>query len=172
MERNDEIDFLVHSLIKEVDNNEKQFINKGDSIQVGRHQEKNTFTENFQQKQEIREKKRKTNDEASIKIRADADQCWIDRTLSEWPLNDYRIYVGNLSNTTTDQDLQNTFSKFKSLAHVKVIKDTSGRSKQYGFISLLDKNDYIECMKKMERCSINGKNVLLKPSIWDKKNVE
>jgi len=51
------------------------------------------------------------------------------------------IYVGNLSWTMTDDDLNNLFSQYGTITSAKVLKDkVSGRSKGFGFVEM-DDND-------------------------------
>ena len=51
------------------------------------------------------------------------------------------IYVGNLSWTMTDDDLNNLFSQYGAVTSAKVLKDkVSGRSKGFGFVEM-DDND-------------------------------
>jgi RNA recognition motif-containing protein len=49
------------------------------------------------------------------------------------------IYVGNLSWTMTDDDLNNLFSQYGTITSAKVLKDkVSGRSKGFGFVEMED----------------------------------
>lgn len=51
------------------------------------------------------------------------------------------IYVGNLSWTMTDEDLNSLFSQYGTVTSAKVLKDkVSGRSKGFGFVEM-DDND-------------------------------
>jgi len=48
-----------------------------------------------------------------------------------------RLYVGNLSFDTTEQDLQDKFSTIGQVASVKVIRDQfSGRSRGFAFVEM------------------------------------
>jgi RNA recognition motif-containing protein len=48
-----------------------------------------------------------------------------------------KIYVGNLSFTATDDDLQKLFSTFGEIESVKIITDAAtGRCKGFGFIAM------------------------------------
>jgi RNA recognition motif-containing protein len=48
------------------------------------------------------------------------DQVWKDATLSEWPENDFRIFVGDLGTEVTDELLAKAFNKYGSFAKAKV----------------------------------------------------
>jgi len=48
-----------------------------------------------------------------------------------------KLYVGNLSYATTEDDLKTLFAKAGSVASVEVIKDReTGRSKGFGFVEM------------------------------------
>ncbi len=47
------------------------------------------------------------------------------------------IYIGNLSPTVTDQDLQQVFENFGQVVSAMVIKDrSSGQSRGFGFVEM------------------------------------
>ncbi|MBT3581988.1 RNA-binding protein [bacterium] len=51
-------------------------------------------------------------------------------------MNENKIYVGNLSYNTTEQDLETEFSKYGELQEVKLISDMeTGRSKGFAFLT-------------------------------------
>ena len=96
-----------------------------------------------------------------------AGTIWEDPTLDEWPDNDYRIFCGDLGNEVSDQILANAFSKYQSLQKAKVIRDkNTGKSKGYGFVSLLDVNDYINAMREMNGKYVGNRPIKIKRSTW------
>lgn len=48
---------------------------------------------------------------------------WYDATLTEWPENDFRIFVGNLGTEVTDEILAKAFSKYTSFYKARIVKD-------------------------------------------------
>ena len=53
-----------------------------------------------------------------------------------------KLYVGNLAWATTDEDLQNTFSEYGTVASAVVITERdSGRSRGFGFVEMEDGAD-------------------------------
>lgn len=46
-----------------------------------------------------------------------------------------RIFVGGLTNGTSEQDLRNYFSAYGEVKVVKIVKDKGGALKGFGFIS-------------------------------------
>ncbi|KAJ1672624.1 RNA-binding protein 42 [Spiromyces aspiralis] len=92
--------------------------------------------------------------------------------MEEWPENDFRIFVGDLGPEVTDAMLNEAFSKYKSLAKVKIVKDKrSGKAKGYGFVSLLDSNDYIRAMREMNGKYVGNRPMKLRKSDWKTRNV-
>ncbi len=55
--------------------------------------------------------------------RAAGGEKWWDPTLTEWPENDFRIFVGDLGNEVNDDVLTKAFQKFTSFAKAKVIRN-------------------------------------------------
>ena len=161
------------SAVDEIEKSEdKQFIDKTSAKQVVAGKEKNELKETLQLRETKIEVAKKGNQESKTIIRAEADKVWIDPSLGEWPENDYRIMVRNIPSSATEKDLIDTFSNLKSLYKTKIIRDSSGRNKNYGFVSLLDVNDYIEAMTKMQKTFVGKKRVLLEPSNWKDRNLK
>lgn len=99
--------------------------------------------------------------------RAAAGTSWTDATLADWPENDYRIFVGNLSKDVTDPELYNHFSKYKSLAMVKIVKDAkTGLSKGFGFCSLLDPLECAKAIREMDQTWLSSRPIRIKRSDW------
>ena len=62
--------------------------------------------------------------------RAAAGQKWYDSTLSEWPENDFRIFVGDMGNEVNDDILTKSFTKYASFQKAKIVRDKhSNKSK-------------------------------------------
>jgi hypothetical protein len=53
-------------------------------------------------------------------LREAAGRKWVDPTLSEWPENDFRIFVGDLGNEVNDDALGKAFQRYPSFAKAKV----------------------------------------------------
>ena len=76
-------------------------------------------------------------------FRQAAGSRWQDKSLAEWPENDYRIFVGDLGPEVNDEMLTKGFAKYPTFQKAKVVKDkSSGKSKGFGFVSLMDPGDY------------------------------
>ncbi len=123
---------------------------------------------------DIHKKERKLELEKNWKIyRRGAGIIWEDKTLSEWPENDYRIFCGNLGNEVNDQTLSNAFMKYPSFVRAKIIINKKTlKSKGYGFVSLTDVNDYIKAMKEMNGKYVGNRPLMLKRSTWKERSLK
>lgn len=105
-------------------------------------------------------------------LRRGAGVVWEDKSLAEWPDNDYRIFCGDLGNEVNDQILYNAFSKYQSLQKAKIIRDKNTlKSKGYGFVSFLDVNDYIQAMREMNGKYVGNRPITLKRSKWKDRSI-
>lgn len=60
----------------------------------------------------------------------------------------YTAYVGNLDNSTEEEELTTFFkNEFSSVKSSKIIRDSNGKSKGFGFINLQDFNEYMGLLK-------------------------
>ena len=115
-----------------------------------------------------KQKKRKRH------FREGAGRVWEDKTLEEWPENDFRIFVGDLGNEVTNQMLGDVFKhKFKSFAKAKVIRKKNNKKKGrgFGFVSFLDPNDMVAALKTMNGKYCGTRPMKLRKSDWDKRSI-
>jgi hypothetical protein len=106
-------------------------------------------------------------------VRRAADKTWYDPTLLEWPESDFRIFVGDLGNEVNDEHLRRAFSKYPSLAKVRVLRDAqTGRTRSYGFVSFLDPMDFANAMKEMDGKYIGNRPCKLSRSTWKSRELE
>jgi RNA recognition motif-containing protein len=83
-------------------------------------------------------------------LRKGAGKVWEDPTLEDWPENDFRIFCGDLGNEVNDDVLANAFKKYPSFVKARVVKDKKTlKTKGFGFVSLLNQDDYIRAMREM-----------------------
>ncbi|MEN6440740.1 MAG: RNA-binding protein [Syntrophobacter sp.] len=60
------------------------------------------------------------------------------------------IYVGNLAYNVTEDDLRTLFASYGEVTDVKVIKErSSGQSKGFGFVEMLDNSEADKAMKAL-----------------------
>lgn len=71
-----------------------------------------------------------------------------------------KLYVGNLSFDTTDQDLEKSFSEFGEVASATVVKDRdTNRSKGFGFVEYVQAADAKKAMDAMNGKDLNGRSL-------------
>ena len=95
----------------------------------------------------------------------------MDPTLDEWPENDFRIFCGNLDKGVTDQQLQDHYKKYASLAKAKVVKDAKGISKGYGFVSFLQPLDCAKAIRETDQTWLGSRPIRVKRSDWKDRNL-
>ncbi len=70
------------------------------------------------------------------------------------------LYVGNLSQKVTDDDLRNNFSEAGAVASVSIIKDKfSGVSRGFGFVEMETEEGAQEAIKKFNGGDLDGKTI-------------
>lgn len=111
-----------------------------------------------------------TNTTKKAPVRTAAGKTWVDETLNEWPENDYRIFVGNLSPEVTDQQLYNHFAQYPSIAKAKVVRNKEGASKGYGFVSLLKPLECAKAIREKDQSWLGSRPIRTKRSDWQERN--
>ena len=75
------------------------------------------------------------------------------------------IYLGNLSDTTTEETLTSLFAPFGTIESLKVIKDKfSGRSKGFGFIEMPSNSEADKAIKALNGSPLDGKLIKVRPA--------
>lgn len=72
------------------------------------------------------------------------------------------IYVGNLANQATEQELESLFQKYGEVKSVKIIRDMfSGDSKGFGFVEMKEKSAGENAIKELNAYELNGKKIVV-----------
>jgi RNA recognition motif-containing protein len=70
------------------------------------------------------------------------------------------IYVGNLSNDVTEEDLKKLFEASGQVESVNIIKDKfSGQSRGFAFVEIPNKNEALAALKEADGKELNGKAI-------------
>lgn len=70
------------------------------------------------------------------------------------------IYVGNLSNDATDEDLRQAFEAFGEVSSINIIKDRySGESRGFGFVEMPTKTEAEAAIEAVNGQEIKGRAV-------------
>ena len=121
----------------------------------------------------------------STHIRTAGGKTWVDKSLEDWPDNDFRIFVGNLGNDVTDVQLFEHFAKYSSLLRAKVVRDAKltaqqqtqqggggggqhkkSDSKGYGFVSFENPIDCAKALREMDQTWLGSRPIRIKRSTW------
>lgn len=71
-----------------------------------------------------------------------------------------KIYVGNLSFTTTNDDLKAKFEQFGTVSSANIIKDRdTGRSKGFGFVEMSNSAEASEAISSLHGSEYQGRNL-------------
>ena len=71
-----------------------------------------------------------------------------------------KIYVGNLSYSTTEETLRNQFSQFGEVETVTIIMDKiTNRSKGFGFVEMTDDEAARDAISTLNQNDIDGRKV-------------
>ncbi len=70
------------------------------------------------------------------------------------------IYVGNLSNDVTEEDLKKLFEASGQVESVNIIKDKfSGQSRGFAFVEIPNKNEALAALKEADGKELNGRAI-------------
>jgi RNA recognition motif-containing protein len=70
------------------------------------------------------------------------------------------IYVGNLSWSTSDQELTDAFAAYGNVEKASIISDRdSGRSKGFGFVTMNDADEGNKAIEGMNGAEMGGRNL-------------
>lgn len=71
-----------------------------------------------------------------------------------------RIYVGNLSTETTEDDLRKAFEAFGQVRFVNIIRDsTTDESRGYGFVTMPLAKEAQAAIEKLRGRNLNGQEI-------------
>ena len=75
------------------------------------------------------------------------------------------IYLGNLPDSITEEQLTSLFASFGEIESIKIIKDrTSGRSKRFGFIEMPSNSEADQAIKSLNGNLMAGSCIKVKPA--------
>jgi cold-inducible RNA-binding protein len=75
------------------------------------------------------------------------------------------IYVGNLANTATEDDLRQAFGQFGEVSSASIITDReTGRSRGFAFVEMPDGNQANEAIQQLNLKDICGRTVTVNPA--------
>lgn len=112
-------------------------------------------------------------------VRSAAGKVWVDATLSDWPEDDFRLFVGNLAPEITDQDLLQHFlvggttangknrNPCPSAQRARVIRQGKEQlNAGYGFVSFLDALECARALRETDQSWLGSRPIRVKRSHW------
>ena len=73
-----------------------------------------------------------------------------------------KLFVGSLSHSATDQDLQNAFGEFGTVRSAQVIVDrATGSSKGFGFVEMSSDSEAMSAIRGLDGKDIVGRTVVV-----------
>ena len=73
-----------------------------------------------------------------------------------------KLYVGNLSFTSTEDSIRNKFEEFGAVQSVTIIKDRdTNRSKGFGFVEMADNNAGQAAIDQLNQQEFEGRRVVV-----------
>ncbi len=70
------------------------------------------------------------------------------------------IYVGNLSYTTTEDDLREAFAQYGKVSVVNIVKDReTGRPRGFAFVEMADGKEATTAIKELNLREISGRSI-------------
>ena len=70
------------------------------------------------------------------------------------------IYVGNLSDTTTEDDLMQAFSRHGTVTKVSIVTDReTGRPRGFAFVDMTDNKEAAVAIKELNLAEIAGRSI-------------
>lgn len=71
-----------------------------------------------------------------------------------------KLYVGNLSFSSTEKDIEDTFSRFGTVDSVAVITDReTGRPRGFAFVEMADAKAADEAIRALDGTDLGGRNI-------------
>jgi len=77
--------------------------------------------------------------------------------------NNNKVFVGNLSWSATDQDLEDTFASFGNITEAKIVLDReSNKSRGFGFVTFASDAEASKAVAEMDGRDMMGRPVAVK----------
>jgi RNA recognition motif-containing protein len=71
-----------------------------------------------------------------------------------------KLYVGNLSFSLSDQDLEEAFGEFGTVQSVNIIEDRdTGRSRGFGFVEMSSAEEAQKAITELDGAELDGRNL-------------
>jgi len=76
----------------------------------------------------------------------------------------FKMYVGNISFQSTEEDLFEMFETIGPVGDVSLVRDDTGRPRGFGFITMRNDEDGERAIKELDGTELKGRNLNVRPS--------
>lgn len=105
-------------------------------------------------------------------MRAAGGEIWRDKTLEDWPAASHRLFVGDLEKNTREHHVRDLFKPFKSVDKIRVVmRPQSTYNRGYAFVSMSDKDEYLQALKSMNGALIRGRPCTVRASTAEERTI-
>lgn len=77
---------------------------------------------------------------------------------------DFKMYVGNISFQSSEEDLVDIFSTIGPVGEAIMVRDETGRSRGFGFVTMRNKEDGEKAIVELDGADLKGRNLNVRPS--------
>lgn len=77
---------------------------------------------------------------------------------------DYKMYVGNISFNSSEEDLYELFETLGPVGDAVLVRDDTGRPRGFGFVTMRNKEDGEKAVEELDGSDLNGRNISVRPS--------
>jgi cold-inducible RNA-binding protein len=75
-------------------------------------------------------------------------------------MSEHKLYVGNITFNTTEQDLTNLFSEHGTVARAQIVTDReTGRSRGFAFVEMSSSEEAQNAIKALDGTMVEGRNL-------------
>jgi len=77
---------------------------------------------------------------------------------------DFKMYVGNISFNSSEEDLYELFETLGPVGDAVLVRDDTGRPRGFGFVTMRNKEDGEKALEELDGSDLNGRNISVRPS--------
>lgn len=77
-------------------------------------------------------------------------------------IGDRKLYVGNLSYETTEENLYDVFKDVGVVGEVSLVRDNYGKKRGFGFVTMRDDDDGMKAIDALDGTEINGRSMTVR----------
>lgn len=79
-------------------------------------------------------------------------------------MGEFKLYVGNIAFESTEEDINEIFSKIGPVGDVSLVRDDLGRIRGFGFVTMREKEDGQKAIDALDGSEIRGRTIAVRES--------